>query len=78
MSDSAWWAEKLQFLMKQLKRRQKNEQFELKHITVLILNALKRLNLSENFNRFTEILITQIKHSSHLTVAVINLKYSLK
>ena len=64
--------------MKQSERRQKNKQFELKHITILVLNVLKWFNLSEDFNRFTETLITQIKHFSHLTIAVINLKYLLK
>ena len=39
---------------------------------------MKRFNLSEDFNWFIEILITQTKHFSHLTIAIINLKYSLK
>ena len=44
--------------MKQSERRQKNEQFKLKHITILTLNALKRLNLFKDFNQFIETLIT--------------------
>ena len=63
--------------MKQPERRQRGGQSGPKHITTLTLNALERLSLSEDFNRFTEALTTQTKHPSHLTAAVINPKYSL-